>query len=91
MSEKITRWLNQLDLGQYANAFTENAIDWNLLAELDQDTLKISVSALLGTACAFSGRLPYSGMNNLTTPGLVRIRLKKQWMNCSACGLKLIE
>ena len=46
MSDRVTRWLEQLDLGQYANAFAENAIDWNLLPELDQETLKdIGVSA----------------------------------------------
>jgi len=40
MSDRVKQWLKQLDLGQYANAFAENAIDWDLVPELDQVTLK---------------------------------------------------
>ena len=40
MSEKVFEWLENLGLGQYATAFEENAIDWELLPELDQETLK---------------------------------------------------
>ncbi len=47
MSDKVTKWLEQLGLGEYAQVFAENAIDWNLLPELDQETLKdIGVSAV---------------------------------------------
>ena len=40
MSEKATEWLNGLGLGQYADAFKKNAIDWELLPDIDQDALK---------------------------------------------------
>ena len=40
MSVKVLEWLENLGLGQYATAFEENAIDWELLPELDQETLK---------------------------------------------------
>ena len=40
MSEKVSDWLEDLGLGQYSTAFEENAIDWELLPELDQETLK---------------------------------------------------
>ncbi|MBT8433602.1 MAG: AAA family ATPase, partial [Gammaproteobacteria bacterium] len=40
MSVKVSEWLENLGLGQYKTAFEENAIDWELLPELDQETLK---------------------------------------------------
>ena len=40
MSEKIEDWLEQLGLGQYAGVFKENDIGWDLLGEIDQETLK---------------------------------------------------
>ncbi|NCF82813.1 MAG: AAA family ATPase, partial [Proteobacteria bacterium] len=40
MSDRVTKWLEQLGLGEYAAVFAENDIDWELLAELDQETLK---------------------------------------------------
>jgi len=47
MSDKVSEWLDGLGLGQYAATFTRNAIDWELLPDLDQDALKdIGVDAL---------------------------------------------
>ena len=40
MSNSVTKWLEQLGLGQYAEAFEENAIGLEHLAELDHETLK---------------------------------------------------
>jgi class 3 adenylate cyclase/tetratricopeptide (TPR) repeat protein len=40
MSEKVSAWLEDLELGQYSTVFKENAIDWELLPELDQEILK---------------------------------------------------
>ena len=40
MSQKVSAWLQDLGLGQYTTFFEENAIDWELLPELDQETLK---------------------------------------------------
>jgi class 3 adenylate cyclase/tetratricopeptide (TPR) repeat protein len=40
MSEKVSEWLNGLGLGQYAATFKKNAIDWELLPDVDQDALK---------------------------------------------------
>jgi len=40
MSAKVTAWLDDLGLGQYSTLFEDNAIDWDILTELDQETLK---------------------------------------------------
>ena len=40
MPDSVTQWLKQLGLGEYATAFSENDIDWELLPEIDQETLK---------------------------------------------------
>jgi hypothetical protein len=40
MSLKVSAWLEELGLGQYSTFFEESAIDWELLPELDQETLK---------------------------------------------------
>jgi len=39
MSDCVTRWLDQLDLGDYATAFAENDIDLELLPDLDHESL----------------------------------------------------
>ncbi|MEM7251049.1 MAG: adenylate/guanylate cyclase domain-containing protein [Pseudomonadota bacterium] len=42
----VTTWLESLGLEQYAQAFADNDIDWELLPELDHDVLKdIGVSS----------------------------------------------
>jgi len=47
MSDKVSEWLDGLGLGQYTATFAKNAIDWELLPDLDQDALKeIGVDAL---------------------------------------------
>ena len=40
MSDSVTHWLNQLGLGQYAEAFNENDIAFDQLADLDKEFLK---------------------------------------------------
>ncbi len=40
MPEKISEWLEDLGLSQYAEAFEENDIDWELIGIIDQQTLK---------------------------------------------------
>ncbi len=40
MSNKVSAWLEDLELGKYSTVFEESAIDWELLPELDQETLK---------------------------------------------------
>ena len=40
MSDKVAGWLEQLGLGQYAEAFQENAITLEHLSDLDHETLK---------------------------------------------------
>jgi hypothetical protein len=40
MSDKVSEWLKGLGLGQYSTMFQENAIDWELLPDLDLQTLK---------------------------------------------------
>jgi len=40
MPHKIATWLTKLGLGQYAATFAENDIGWELLNEIDQETLK---------------------------------------------------
>lgn len=36
----VRQWLNSIDLGQYADAFENNAIEWSTLPELDHQLLK---------------------------------------------------
>jgi len=40
MPQSVEKWLEQLDLGQYAPAFSENHIDYKLLGQLSNDDLK---------------------------------------------------
>lgn len=40
MKDSVTQWLEQLGLGQYADAFVEGAIDWDVLPDLDHEVLK---------------------------------------------------
>jgi class 3 adenylate cyclase len=40
MSNRVAKWLEQLGLGQYAEAFEENAIGLEHLPDLDHETLK---------------------------------------------------
>ena len=48
MTESINSWLDNLGLSQYADAFTSNAIDLDLLPELDRDTLSAIGVTLVG-------------------------------------------
>ena len=42
----VRKWLASLDLDEYADAFEQNSIDWEVLSELDHEVLKdIGVSA----------------------------------------------
>lgn len=46
MANRVTEWRGELGLAEYGEAFEDNAIDWELLPDVDQDTLKdIGVSA----------------------------------------------
>ena len=40
MADRVSNWLAQLGLGQYAEAFVENAIEWGHLPGLDHETLQ---------------------------------------------------
>jgi len=40
MSEEVSVWLNELGLGQHADAFEKNAIVWNLIPKLNHELLK---------------------------------------------------
>ncbi len=47
MSGEVDAWLKELTLEQYSAQFSENDISWDLLPELDHDTLKeIGVSSV---------------------------------------------
>jgi len=48
MNDSVTQWLEQLGLGQYADAFEENAIEWDLFEELTDDDLRAIGIAALG-------------------------------------------
>ncbi len=39
MASRVTDWLEQLGLGQYAEPFVHNAITWEHLPDLDHETL----------------------------------------------------
>ncbi len=40
MSNDVAKWLEQLGLSRYSAVFAENAIEWDILPELDHETLK---------------------------------------------------
>jgi hypothetical protein len=40
MSGKVTEWLDDLGLVQYSAVFEENDISWELIGDIDQETLK---------------------------------------------------
>ena len=40
MSDEIANWLEELGLGQYADVFAENAIEFRALPALTEDDLK---------------------------------------------------
>lgn len=40
MAESIAQWLDRLGLGQYAQGFAENSIDFDLLTDLSEDDFK---------------------------------------------------
>ena len=43
----IRKWLDSLGLGQFGDAFAENAIDWELLPKLNHELLEaIGISAV---------------------------------------------
>jgi hypothetical protein len=44
----VRRWLESLDLGQYTEAFEDNAIGWSLLPALDHEVLKDIGVSLVG-------------------------------------------
>ena len=81
MSEKVTTWLNRLELGQYAAGFEENAIEFDILPDLtDGDLKEIGVNALghrktiLKAITAFHPDQPNAQSNDLpqtdTTPAV---------------------
>ena len=48
MAEDIAQWLDSLELGQYADTFAENEIDFQLLPELTDDVLEKMGIAVIG-------------------------------------------
>ncbi len=40
MADRVSTWLEQLGLGQYAEAFAENAIEWAHLPDPNHETLQ---------------------------------------------------
>jgi class 3 adenylate cyclase len=47
MAEDLERWLTDLGLGRYAEAFAANSVDWDVLADLTEKDLE-SLGVLLG-------------------------------------------
>jgi hypothetical protein len=39
-SKKVTAWLEELGLGQYADAFAENELDFDQLVDLSNEDMK---------------------------------------------------
>ena len=70
MSVKVSAWLNDLGLGQYSTMFEQSAIDWELLPELDQETLKdigVSIAGhrlrILKAVAALDSEVPATDSN----------------------------
>ena len=84
---EVRQWLESLGLGQYASAFEEHAVDWELLPRLDQELLKdIGVKAaghrirILDAAAAIvlssAQEPPGSGEQQPVSPGDAERRQK---------------
>ncbi|MGI9520856.1 MAG: adenylate/guanylate cyclase domain-containing protein [Hyphomicrobiaceae bacterium] len=75
MPETVSDWLNKLGLGEYADAFAKNKIDWAILSELTVDDLKdMGVLAvgdrrkLLSAIDQLKGRSQYEANSGATPP-----------------------
>lgn len=47
MNDRVSAWLGHLGLGRYSEAFQQNAIEWDVLPELNEDDLE-ALGVLLG-------------------------------------------
>jgi hypothetical protein len=69
--QQIAHWLEKLGLGQYAQRFAENDIDFEILSDLtDQDLEKVGVTSL-GIAESYCVRLPLSKASSRSHPPLL--------------------
>ena len=80
--QPIADWLEKLGLGQYAQRFAENDIDFEILSDLtDQDLEKVGVTSL-GIAESYCVQLPISksSSSHLRLPLRLRhLPHREQW------------
>jgi predicted ATPase/class 3 adenylate cyclase len=70
MAEDLERWLTDLGLGRYADAFVANSVDWDVLADLTEKDLE-SLGVLLGDRKRFLRAI--AGLGGGTGPPLRRV------------------
>lgn len=70
MAEDLERWLTDLGLGRYAEAFAANNVDWDVLADLTEKDLE-SLGVLLGDRKRFLRAI--AALGNGTGPPLRRM------------------
>jgi class 3 adenylate cyclase len=78
MSDKVTKWLNALELGQYSTIFEENAIDWELLPELDQGTLKDIGVSMAGHRLSILKAITALGEDQATIASATKVTSAKE-------------
>ncbi len=66
----VQQWLSSIDLGQYADAFEENAIGWDLFEELTDDDLRAIGIAALGHRKRLLKAISEMGESSETTASL---------------------
>ena len=70
MAEDLERWLTNLGLGRYAEAFAANGVDWDVLADLTEKDLE-SLGVLLGDRKRFLRAI--AGLGGGAEPPLRRV------------------
>lgn len=70
MAEDLERWLTDLGLGRYAEAFAANGVDWDVLADLTEKDLE-SLGVLLGDRKRFMRAI--AGLGGGAGPPLRRV------------------
>ena len=83
--QQIADWLEKLGLGQYAQRFAENDIDFDILSDLtDQDLEKIGVTSL-GHRRKLLRAIANLKASSRSQPRLA-LRLHREWQTLPSAG-----
>ena len=97
MSIDVAEWLHSLGLARYAEAFAENAVDWDVLPQLTSDDLReIGVAAvghrrkLLEAIAALREAAPADAVDpppSSATAAVSRIEAERRQLTVMFCDL----